>query len=152
MLRFAAVLALACVATPSLAKDSLGVFSSWAAFRDASPARCYAIAQPQGKSSDAFASVSTWPKAKIRNQVHFRLSRPVASGKATLRIGSSRFELTARGRDAWAKDKQADAAIVSAMRTSISMRVSAAGFTDRYALAGAATAMDAAVVGCSARK
>ena len=47
-----------------------------------------------------------------------------------------------------------DAAIVAAMRSAGAMSVSArdaAGrrFTDRYSLAGAATAMDAATVGCA---
>ena len=39
-------LALAFLAAPLAAKDSLGVFTDWGAFRDASVPRCYAIAIP----------------------------------------------------------------------------------------------------------
>ena len=47
-----------------------------------------------------------------------------------------------------------DAAIVAAMRSAGSMSISASDsaghrFTDRYSLEGAATAMDAATVGCA---
>jgi hypothetical protein len=47
-----------------------------------------------------------------------------------------------------------DAAIVAAVRSAATMSVSARDavgkrFTDRYSLAGAATAMDAATVGCA---
>ena len=42
------------------ARDSLGVFDGWAAFRDASPRRCYAIAKPQNAAAapDAAASIA----------------------------------------------------------------------------------------------
>ena len=56
--------------------------------------------------------------------------------------------------DAWAQDGRMDAAIVAAMRSAGSMSVSATDgsgrrFTDRYSLDGAATALDAATVGCA---
>ena len=49
-----------------------------------------------------------------------------------------------------------DAAIVAAMRSASRMTVASRGsngarFSDRYSLSGAATAMDAAVVGCATR-
>jgi len=69
-------------------------------------------------------------------------------------LGGQRFELTGGGGDAWAEDRRMDAAIIAAMRSATSMSVSSrdtAGrlFTDEYSLAGAATAMDAATVGCA---
>lgn len=142
------------LAAPLAAKDSLGVYDGWAAFRDADAPRCYAIAKPRGQNQDgAFASIGTWPTQKIRNQVHFRLSRAVPAESAVrLRIGATTFALAANGRDAWAKDNRADAAIVAALRSASAMRVSANGFSDRYELAGVATAIDAAVVGCAQRK
>jgi hypothetical protein len=39
------------VAVPAQARDALGVYEGWGAFRDARPPRCYAIAQPVRKSS-----------------------------------------------------------------------------------------------------
>lgn len=149
---------LALAATPLAARDSLGVYDSWAAFRDASPARCYAIARPQGRSpATAYATVSNWPQRKVRGAVHFVLSRDVADKAAVrLSVGEKRFTLVAKGRNAWAADPQGDAAIIAAMRVAPSMSVSASGakgggFSDRYRLAGAATAIDAAIVGCAKR-
>ena len=43
MLRLGALVLLA-LAVPLSAKDSLGVFSDWGAFRDPAVPRCYAIA------------------------------------------------------------------------------------------------------------
>jgi hypothetical protein len=155
--------ALAFLALPATAqsgdRESLGVYGTWAAFRDATPARCYAIAKPRGANSQAaFASVATWPGRGIRSQVHLRLARPVAKGRApVLRVGQRRFELAASGRDAWAKDGAMDAAIVAALRSAKSFSVTAraakgGSFTSRYDLEGVATAMDAAVVACSNRR
>ncbi len=156
MIKKAVPLALFAVALPVSAKDSLGVYSNWAAFRDDSPQRCYAIAQPRSPSGSApFASVANWPGANIRGQVHFRLSRSVSEGAAVrLRIGERNFDLAANGRNAWAEDAAMDAAVVAAMRSASSMSVSGRGsdgrrFNDRYDLSGAATAIDAATVGCA---
>ncbi len=149
-----AVLLLA--ATPLAARESLGVYEGWAAFKDASPARCYAIAKAQGAGS-AYATIANWPERRVRGAVYFALSRDVAD-KSTVRlvVGDKRFELVAKGRNAWARDAQGDAAIVAALRSAARMSVSAKGgkggtFTDRYTLAGVATAMDAATVGCAKR-
>jgi len=152
-----AALALLTLASPLAAKDSLGVFGQWGAFRDPSVPRCYAIAAAQNDARDhaPFASIGTWPRRNLRGQVHLRLSRtPAPSAAISLSVGGQRFALTGGGGDAWAQDRRMDAAIVAAMRSAGSMSVSArdrAGnrFTDRYSLEGAATAMDAATVGCA---
>jgi hypothetical protein len=150
---------LALVAQPLAARDSLGVFDSWAAFRDAAPKRCYAIAKPQNAAAapDAAASIATWPDRKVRGQVHIVLSRAIAEGTPVrLRVGGKNFTLIAKGRNAWGANARMDAGIVAALRSASAMSVSArslkgGAFTDRYALAGAATALDAASVGCAAR-
>ncbi len=150
-----AVLALA--AAPLAAKTSLGVFDDWGAFSDPAVPRCYAIAVAEKHSGtyQAYADVATWPRQGVRGQVHFRLSRQLSAGShPSLSLGGTRYPLTGGGADVWAQDKRADAAIVAAMRSADSMSLSAidrAGrrFTDRYSLKGAATAMDAATVGCA---
>ena len=158
-----ALAAAACLllpAEPAEARDSLGIFSDWGAFRDPAIPRCYAIAmaRPSTRTRDyqPFASIGTWPRRDIRNQIHFRLSRKIAAGSSvTLRIGrGQQFELAGGGGDAWAQDKRMDAAIVAAMRSAGSMNVTARdargnSFTDSYDLGGAATAMDAATIGCA---
>ena len=137
-------------------RTPLGTFDSWGAFRDASPLRCFAIAQTVEKHQNArpFASVATWPREGVRNQLHIRLSRArAANARVTLSIGERRFELQAGDADAWAPDARTDAAIVTAMRSGRSMSVETVGangapFADSYALKGAATAIDAAALGC----
>lgn len=151
MNRLLALPLLLLAAHPLAARESLGVYESWAAFRDPAPLRCYAIAKAQGSAS-AYATVSNWPERKVRGAVYFALSRDVASAaKVRLSVGGTRFELVAKGRNAWARDAREDAAIIAALRSVGSMSVSGSGFTDRYTLAGAATAVDAAMVGCAKR-
>lgn len=151
MTRLLALPLLLLAAHPLAARESLGVYESWAAFRDPTPARCYAIARAQG-SGGGYATVSNWPEKQVRSAVYFSLSREVPSGaKVRLAVGGTRFDLVAKGRNAWAKDARDDAAIIAALRSASGMSVSGGGFTDRYTLAGAATAVDAAMVGCAKR-
>lgn len=157
MRRLPIILLAIVLAAPLSARDSLGVFGEWGAFRDPAAMLCYAIAAPDkaGSGQAPFASVGTWPRSGVRGQVHVRLSRPTAPSSAiSLSLGGQRFALTGSGSDAWAQDRRMDAAIVAAMRSAGSLSVSArdrAGrrFTDRYSLSGAATALDAATVGCA---
>ena len=152
-------LALLLLASPATAaRTSLGTFDGWGAFRDDNPVRCFAIAQPMrggGGKWKPFASVATWPQARVRGQVHIRLGREkLASAPVTLTIGDRRFQMVAGGADVWAPDPRIDAAIVAMMRSAPSMSVSTraatgAGFAETYALKGAATAMDAAALGCA---
>jgi hypothetical protein len=149
----------ALIAVPAQARDSLGIYSTWGAFRDPAVPRCYAIAmaEPSRRHRDyqPYAAIGSWPKRAVRGQVHFRLSRQLAeNGKIALSVGGERFELTGGGGDAWAADRRMDAAIVAAMRSASHMTVSARDakghrFSDRYALAGVASAMDAAAIGCA---
>lgn len=147
----------AAFATQGGGRESLGVFDGWGAFRDAAPARCYAIGQPVRGRAGAFASIANWPRSGARNQVHIRLSRDRdPRAKVTLAIGERRFELIAGASDAWAPDARTDRAIVAAIRSSRSMSIesvarSGGAFADVYALKGAATAIDAAVMGCARR-
>jgi hypothetical protein len=146
---------------PSLARDSLGLYSSWGAFRDPAVPRCYAIAIAIAKPStlhrdyQPYAAIGSWPKRSLRNQVHFRLSRQMSQNpRIILLIGGERFKLAGGGGDAWATDNRMNAAIVAAMRSARSMTVSATDasgkrFSNTWPLAGAASAMDAAAIGCA---
>ena len=146
-------------ASPAAARDALGMFGAWAAFRDAQVPRCYAIAMaaPSTKTREyqPYADVAWWPRAGVRGQVHFRLSRKLQPGSAiTLSIGGAHVALTGGGADAWAGDKRGDAAVIAAMRVAGSMTISARdasghGFSNTWDLTGAATAIDAATLGCA---
>lgn len=154
------LLATFALAAPAQARDALGMFGGWGAFRDPAAARCYAIAKaaPSTLQRDypPYADVAWWPGKAIRGQVHFRLSRKLQPGAPiVLSIGGQRFKLVGGGGDAWAADKRMDAAVIAAMRSAGEMTVTARGadgrgFSNSYKLDGAATAMDAATVGCAA--
>ena len=154
-------LALALALQASAGRQSLGVYEAWGAFRDASPPRCFAIAEPMQRPQNArwrgFASIATWPSEGVRGQLHVRLSRARnTSARVTLSIGERRFELVAGTADAWAPDARTDAAVVAAIRSGRSMSIESAAtngapFADVYPLRGAATAIDAAAVGCARR-
>ncbi len=158
-LAIALAIAAAGSAPAAFARDSLGIFSDWGAFRDPSVPRCYAIAKanPSTRERDyqPFATIGTWPKRNIRNQLHLRLSRKMAAkARISLRINGKYYPLDGGGGDAWSSDKTMDAAIVAAMRSARTMTVNSTDargrrFFDTYTLAGAATAMDAATVGCA---
>ena len=161
MRKFVLPAILIAVAAPLAAKDSLGIFSDWGAFRDASVPRCYAIAEAEptrfSREFEPYSTIATWPARRVRGQVHFRLSRtPREGSRVSLRIGRQTFTLVAGEADAWARDAAMDAAIVAAMRSAESMTVRGTDsrgrrFSDSYSLAGAATAMDAATLACPRR-
>ncbi len=146
-------------ASPTAARDALGMFGNWAVFRDAKVPRCYAIAKaaPSAKTREyqPYADIAWWPRAAVRGQVHFRLSRKLAPGSAiTLSIGGQRLALSGGGADAWASDKRGDAAVIAAMRAASTMTVSARdasgrGFSNTWDLTGAATAIDGATLACA---
>lgn len=152
-------LAAAALAVPALARDSLGVFGNWAAFRDPQVPRCYAIAVPdpsdRQRDQQPYASVGVWPKRGVRGQVYFRLSRRLsAHSPAHLAVGGTHFDLVAGQAEAWAADKGMDAGIVAAMRSASTMVITARAadgrvFRDFYQLDGAASALDAAALGCA---
>ena len=146
------------LSSPLAARTALGSFDGWAAFRDERPLRCFAIAEPVrggGGKWRPFASVATWPQARVRGQFHIRLGRQLRVGApVTLIVGERRFTLVPGGADAWAPDPRVDAAIVAAMRSARSMSVASVaatggGFAETYVLKGAATAIDAAALGCA---
>ena len=149
-------IALLLMASPAATRDTVGVYKSWGAFRDAVPARCYAIARPivSGGRSSGFASIATWPGRGLVSSLHVRLSRlRDRSAGVTLTVGERRFVLVADGLDAWAADAPSDRALIATIRAGRSMSVEAVGehgrpFADVYDLAGAATAIDAAALAC----
>jgi hypothetical protein len=160
--RIAASLLVLTVANPAWPRENIGIYGNWGVFRDPLVPRCYAIAKanPSKMRRDyqPYATVGTWPKRALRNQVHFRMSRKLAKAPGLkLRIGARSFALIGGGGDAWAPDRQTNAAITAAMRSASDMTVSASDaqgerFSNTWLLGGAASAMDAAAIGCARRR
>lgn len=149
------------LAPAAQARESLGLYATWGAFRDPLIPRCYAIAMAEPSSAmrtyQPFAAIGTWPRRGARNQVHFRLSRKVAqNAPIMLTIGDRKLQLVGGGGDAWPRNQSDNAAIVAAMRSATAISVNARDergnvFANRWPLAGAASAMDAAAIGCARR-
>lgn len=133
----------------------------------AASGRWAALAGP--RQCDA-ASVSLLPASKTRLQGRASLtfdgrgrhalfaaalSKPVApAASVMLTIDDESFLLVARGHGAWSRGPVQQAAIVAAMRRATRMRIEGRSvrglrFIDRYDLAGAPTAIDAAAA-CAA--
>jgi hypothetical protein len=153
-----AVLCLALISAPLVAKDRLGAYQAWAAFKDPEVPRCYAIGSPdESIGSGGYLSVGFWPKRGLSHQVYVRLSLTRASNAGiTLTVGGRRFQLSADGNGGYAKDRKMDLAIIAAMRSSQSLSVQSTGknggnIIEAYALRGAASAIDAAALGCAGK-
>lgn len=160
MRRRALALAFCLIALPAQARDSLGIWSDWGAFRDPGVPRCYAIAVAHASSgrrneTQPYLSIGIWPKRGVRGEVHVRLSRRLsANAPVMMAVGSEKFALLAGAGNAWAQDKRMDAAIIAAMRSSSDLAISGRAadgltFRDLYHLDGVASAMDAAALGCA---
>lgn len=140
------------------AKDRLGIYSGWAAFKDAETPRCYAIASPEQRVSGSvrpgYLSIGFWPKQGITHQIYVSLSRDRSTNSAvTISAGGRRFRLNATMRGAWATGRRMDLAIIAAIRSAASLSVESIGrdgrpVVDAYRLRGAPSAIDAAALGC----
>jgi len=156
---FAIFLSLLLVPTAAIAKDRLGIYNSWAAFKDAETPRCYAIASPEqrvrGSTRPGYLSIGFWPRRCVTHQIYVSLSRDRSSNSSiTISAGGRRFRLKATRTGGWAVDRRMDLAIIAAMRTSASLSVESIGrdgrsIVDAYALRGAPSAIDAAALGCA---
>lgn len=104
----------------------------------------------------ARASLSFDAGGPRRGQLSVRLSRPARpDGTVMLTIGSDRFLLVGQGDLAWSRGPAQEQAIIASMRTHQGFSVEGRGddgrrFVDRYSLAGAPLAIDAAAA-CAAR-
>ncbi|MCC2979611.1 invasion associated locus B family protein [Sphingomonas sp. IC4-52] len=138
-------------------RATVGIYGAWGAFRQGSPASCYAISAPTRARTEGFASVAARFGRSGRPAIYIYLSqRRAQAAPITLAIGERRFTLSGNTRSAWSPDAATDRAIISAMRGGRSMSISAVSmrgrpFADSYALSGAATAIDAAALECARR-
>ena len=133
----------------------IGVSGTWAAIDRQSS--CEALTRSPYRRGEAVAGFRFTPDRRQWGQFHVSLSRPPrANASVMLEIGRQPFLLVARGRDAWSRGTVQDQAIIEALRSAASMKVtarSASGsrFTDRFEVRGAATAIDMAAARCALR-
>jgi hypothetical protein len=140
-----------CIGAPAQARTALGQYGRWGAFRDP-PGHCFAVAEPAGGGAGGdrpFLAIR-----RIRGGASPRLyiapSRtPRAGAPLQLEIGERSFFLSGSG----GRDAQEDARIIAAIRHADRLRLSGVDargrhFHDDYPLAGAPSAIDAAILGC----
>jgi hypothetical protein len=124
-------------------------------------AQCEAVARPllpaARRQPQARAGFSFAPAGRRIGEFHARLSRvPRPGSSVMLTIGERPFLLVVRGDWAWSRGPAQDMAIIDAARAATSMRIesrdrSGRRFADRYLLAGAPTAIDAAAAACAGK-
>ena len=134
--------------------------SNWVAFDHGG--RCEAVSRsirvaargrPQARASFGFDRLG-----RRQGELAVRLSRSARAGASVmLVVGTRPFLLKGRGDWAWSTGPAQESAIVAAARSAGGMRVESrdgAGrrIVDRYLLAGAATAIDAAAAACAVRR
>ena len=145
--------------SPALAVPAKLLYAGggWAALRfgDRCEAETMAVSPQRSGAQQPRAGFAFDSGGKRRGEFHVRLSHAPRPGSTIiLTVGNQPFLLVSRGDWAWSRGSLQDAAIISAVRSNGSMRVegrdlSGRRFADRYLLAGAATAIDAAAAGCA---
>lgn len=145
------------VAAPAAAQRLLHAGPFWAAL-ERQPGLCEAVARselvaPPGRPQ-ARAAFTFSRDGRRRGELHLILSRQARPGSdALLTVGTVSFLLVTRGASAWSRGPAQEQAIIAAIRRSGEMRVRAQGLagriSDRYLLAGAPTAIDAAALACA---
>lgn len=168
----AAVVALTTMVTPAMAQapaspapKALGNFEDWVSVELGSGAAkaCYMFARPTAsepkgaKRGDIMVVVTHRPGAKRQDEVSFQAGYPFKDGSpVAVEVDGKKFEFFTRldvdQEAAWARDAEADKAVVAAMRAGKTLKVkgtsarntvttdtfSLAGFTKAYAEIGKA--------------
>ncbi|MGI8705844.1 MAG: hypothetical protein ACR2JJ_08650 [Sphingomicrobium sp.] len=130
---------------------------NWAAIDFGS--RCEARSRPlwAREKSEPLAGFAFGRGGARQGQFYVHLSRPARPGATVIvTIGTEPFLLVGKGQWAWSRSEQQQRAMLHAARYSGAMRVESRDgrgrrIVERYALAGAPTAIDAAAAACAGK-
>lgn len=109
------------------------------------------------RNTSPFAGFAFDRRGAAQGRFYVRLARPARPGASVIAtIGSQPFLLAGKGEWAWSRDPAQQRAMIEAARYGDSMRVESrdrggSRIVDRYLLAGAATAIDAAAAACAGK-
>jgi len=154
-----AFLVLAMLGDPARAAQRLLLARGhWAALQSSDRRHCQAAARslrdaPKGVRQARAAFTFDTGRGR-RGELYVQLSRVARPGSSVmLSVGNQPFQLVGRGPHAWSSGPAQEAAIIAAARAATGMRAEARDpsgrrFVDRYLLAGAPSAIDAAAAGC----
>ncbi len=147
------VICVSALASPATARENLGVFGNWGAFKERGA--CYAIAVPTqseaGKRSEPYITVSQFLPAGSAPQI--MVATGASSRTVSVRAGGQNFRPTVRNESAWMPDSRGDQLMIQAFMASSSVNVeitTARGnhLFDRYALTGFGDAWKTAQAAC----
>ena len=150
-----ALLGFAAPAAASAAPQIVAASGRWAALRgDRSCEAATLGLLPATRTRGAARASLAFEPGRRRGEFAALLSRKARDDAVMLTIGETPFLLVARGNHAWSRGPVQEAAIIAAIRASGGMRLEARSvrgtrFVDRFDLAGAPTAIDAAAA-CAA--
>lgn len=141
----------------------IGTFGDWGAYEtQAGKGKvCYALAKPKSrdpgglKRDPAYVFIATRPQERVRNEISVIMGFPLKDGiiDAGVDINGNKFDLLARGENAWVKNAAEEARVIESMRkgSRFVVRVpSKKGHvtTDTYPLSGFAQALDKVAKEC----
>jgi len=121
---------------------------------------CYALGRPKKrapatlKRDDGFIFVSIRPSQGVRNEVSIIMGFDVRDdSNPEVRIGSTKFEMHAKGGNLWVKNAAEEKNFVGVMRKGSELAVNATSrrgnkTTDTYSLSGLGQALDRAAAAC----
>lgn len=133
-------------------------FGDWGAYLAKGKTKtCYTLASPKDRKPDvkhpaAYVFIADRPAEKVHNEVSIIMGFPVKDG-AQAKVGTSSFDLVAKGANAWIKNPADEAKFVEALKHSGKLVVKAAptrgpATTDMYVLAGFKQALDRVTKEC----
>ena len=117
----------ACADNPTL----LQKFKEWSAYAaTGTPKVCFAVAQPKQqtpskiKRGPVYFYISRWPADGVANEVSIKMGYPFgASAKATLTVGTAKFDLFTKDEGAFVEKTDAETKLVEALKKASSMKV-----------------------------
>ena len=135
----------------------VGTYGDWDAFvsqgTTGKDKTCYALAKPKErtpkglKRDDAFLFITNRPDSNVRNEIAIVMGYAVKDGApAKAEIGSTGFDLVAKGTNVWIKNPAEENQFVDAIRKGSKLTIKASSqkgnvTTDSYSLAGISDAL-----------
>ena len=135
----------------------VGTYGDWDAFvsqgTKGKDKTCYALAKPKErtpkglKRDDAFLFITNRPDSNVRNEIAIVMGYAVKDGApAKAEIGSTGFDLVAKGTNVWIKNPAEENQFVDAIRKGSKLTIKASSqkgnvTTDSYSLAGISDAL-----------
>ena len=141
----------------------VGTYGDWGAFetQGGKGKICYALAKPKDRQpgnltrDPAYVFISTRPGEGVHNEISVIMGFPLKDGAIDggADINGTKFDLIAKGEDAWVKNAAEEAQVIETMRKGSRLVVKAPSkrgnvTTDSYSLAGFSQALDKVAKSC----